>query len=121
MINIMKTNRNIMIILAMTFMPVVYAGHVSLKNVETLEKQCMDSEEPYYKRHRERLIKECEKIEQDSRGDPKSCAEHYKNVRPHSAKELADTPPEVRVIINPPLPICVKAEEARKQYYKLSP
>jgi len=97
---------NISIILSMTFISVVYAEHISLKEVEELEKQCKDAQEPYFKMLRERLTIDCQKVEQVNRGDPEICADRYKDID---------------AVINPPLPICIKADEALKKYNGLEP
>ena len=109
--------RNIIIILTMIFMPAVYAEHFSLDEVEALENQCKAAEEPVFKILREKYIADCEEMEKNNRGDPTVCAERYKDVTP-VAKH--DPPRDLIIAINPPLPICVKAREAR-DYYDLNP
>ena len=95
--------------------PVVDARHLSLEDVETLEKQCMAAEEPIYTEFRERAIAECEEHEKNNRGDPETCAGRHAGIQPHPHLKRSG-PSDLNFIINPPLPICVKADEARRHF-----
>jgi hypothetical protein len=92
-------------LLAGLALPLAHAGHLKEADVVALEKQCEAAETPVFERLRKRALAECQDKERSSRGDPASCADRVKEMRPGGP-----------IILEPPLPVCAKAIDARDHF-----
>jgi len=92
---------------------VAYAKHLSLEEVENLEMQCLEAEKPKWTVIHEKAIEECKQHVVKHRGDPESCANHFNDLLPPTTKKMRDSR---RLRLDPPLPICVEADEARRHF-----
>jgi len=98
-----------MSLVVLLIIPCANARHLSEADVVALEKQCKAAEAPIFARIRQKQLVECQELESKNRGDSATCAERVKDVRPGG-----------HVVLNPPLPICEEAFNAR-EHYRLNP
>ena len=91
--------------MAMFSIASVEAKHLREADVLALEKQCEAAEAPIFDRIRQRKQLECEQREKQNRGDPKTCVAWAKDIGPGGS-----------IIIDPPLPVCDQAFQARQHF-----
>src|SRR5437764_679666 len=91
--------------MAMFWIATVEGKHLREADVVAVQKRCEAAEAPIFDRIRQRKQLECEQHEKRNRGDPKTCAVWDKDIGPGAS-----------VILDPPLPVCDQAFEARKHF-----